>query len=707
MSLIQKIRDKYARVSVIAIGVALLGFILMDAFSGGTSIFGGPDTTIGKINGDKIEADAFTRRVSEISRRQGFEGENGTAQAVNGLWQQEITDRIMGEQYDELGLTVSEKELDQILFAAEPSEEVKQIFGNPQQWDPAALRQRVNQIKRSGTPEEKSQLNETMEYLEKLTLQKKYNALLTNSVYIPKWFLEKRNVDNSQMANAAYVSVPYTTIADSTVKVTDAEINEYVKAHQADYDQKEATRSISYVQFSAAPSAADSAQVRNQLLSLRDSFQRTGNVKEFLIANRSLAQFNETYISKDDINMQSKDSIFNTPVGAVAGPFAEQEAFIMAKMLAKKTQPDTVKVRHILVALNPTDATGQPGAARDSVTAKRLADSVQNVIAAGANFDSVAVRVSDDAGSKFKGGVYDSITRQTQFVPEFKDFAFNNPTGARGVVKTQFGYHYMEVLSQRGSSPVYQVAFFALPIEASPETVSEASNGANMFAGTAKDEKSFNDYFEKNLKGKGYNKLVATNLKPMDFFVTGINGSARELVKETFSAEKGDVISPSQPINNTYIVAVVTDVQEAGVPSASAVRSLVEPVLRNRKKAEMIRSQMGKVSDLTAVSTKFNQPVQPADSIRFGGGGALGYESKVLGAIFNPANKGKVCPEGIAGQAGVYAIRTDAVYTTAVENASIEQQRQMLEMQARQMFRSPVDILQKKADIKDYRSKFY
>jgi peptidyl-prolyl cis-trans isomerase D len=193
----------------------------------------------------------------------------------------------------------------------------------------------------------------------------------------------------------------------------------------------------------------------------------------------------------------------------------------------------------------------------------------------------------------------------------------------------------------------------------------------------------------------------------MDFFVTGINGSARELVKETFTADKGDVISPSQPINNTYVVAVVTDVQEAGVPSASAVRSLVEPVLRNRKKAELIRSQMGKVTDLTAVSAKFNQPVQPADSLRFGGGGALGYESRVLGAIFNPANKGKVAPEGIAGQAGVYAIRTDAVFTTAVENASIDQQRQMMEMQARQMFRSPVEILQKKADIKDYRSKFY
>jgi peptidyl-prolyl cis-trans isomerase D len=707
MSLIQKIRDKYARIAVIAIGFALLGFILMDAFAGRSSIFGSQDTTIGKINGEKIEADVFMRRVSEISRRQGFEGENGTAQAVNGLWQQEVNDRVMGEQYEKLGLTVSERELDQILFSAEPSEEIRQIFGNPEQWDPAALRQRVNQIRRSGTPEEKAQLAETMEYIEKLTLQKKYTALLTNSVYIPKWFLEKRNVDNSQVANAAFVSVPYTTIADTAVNVTDAEINDYVKAHKRDFEQKEATRSISYVQFSAAPSSADSAVVRNQMLELRDSFQRTDNVKEFLVANRSLAQYNETYISRQDMNLQNRDSIFDAPIGAVTGPFAEQDAFLMARVMNRRTQPDTVKVRHILISLNPQDETGQAGTARDSVTARRIADSVQRVIAAGANFDSVAARVSDDPGSKFRGGVYDSITRQTQFVPEFKDFAFNNSTGSKGIVKTQFGYHYMEVLSQRGSSQVYQVAFFAQPIEASPETVSEASNAANMFAGTARDEKSFNEYFEKNLRTKGYTKLVAPNLRPMDFFVTGVNGSARELVKTVFEADRGDVVSPSLPINNNYIVALVTEVQDAGMPTASAARPVVEPVLRNRKKADMIRSQMGTISNLDAVATKFNQPVQPADSLSFAGGGALGYEPRVLGAIFNPANKGKVVAEGIAGQAGVYAIRTDAVFTTAVENASIEQQRMMMEMQNRQMFRSPVEVLQRRADIKDNRHKFY
>ncbi|MDB5208242.1 MAG: peptidylprolyl isomerase [Flavisolibacter sp.] len=711
MSFIQKIRDKYARVSVIAIAIALLGFILMDALAGKGS-GGDRETTIGKINGKEIEADAFTRRVNEISKRQGQQGQGeiGTEQAVNGLWQQEISDAVMGEQYKELGLTITTKELDQLLFGQNPPQEFRQAFSNPQtpdQWDPGAVRQQFNSIKKTGTPEQKQQLNELLEYLEKQALLNKYNALLTGSVYIPKWFLDKRNIDNSQMANAAFVSVPYTSIADSTVKVTDAEINDYVKAHQKDYELKEESRSISYVQFSANASAADSAKVRSDLMAIRDSFQATNNVKEFLIANRSQAQYSDTWISENDLTLQNKDSIFKTPTGVVGGPFTEPGVMLLSKILATKTQPDTAKVRHILIATATQDPqTGQFIPTRDTVLAKKTADSIQKAIAGGANFDSVMVKLSEDPSKAINKGVFDSITRNARLVPEFKEFALNNPVGYKGVVKTEFGYHYMEVLNQRGSSPVYKLAFFVLPIEASSETVSQANNDATLFAGNAKDEKSFNDYFEKNLKAKGMTKGIASNLHAMDFNLTGITGSSRELIKEVFTADKGDVIDPKL-INNNYVVAVVTDVEKAGLPSANSVRAMVEPVLRNKKKADQIKSQMGKITDLNAVAAKFNQQVQPADSVRFSGGGALGYETKVLGAIFNPANKGKVCPEGIAGQAGVYAIRVDATFTGAVENADIENQRKMLEMQGRQQFRSPVEVLQKKAEIKDYRAKFY
>src|SRR3569833_2785113 len=56
-------------------------------------------------------------------------------------------------------------------------------------------------------------------------LGKKYQGLISGAVYVPKWMAEKTAADNSSIANISYVTVPYTSIADSTVKVTDDDIN--------------------------------------------------------------------------------------------------------------------------------------------------------------------------------------------------------------------------------------------------------------------------------------------------------------------------------------------------------------------------------------------------------------------------------------------------------------------------------------------------
>jgi peptidyl-prolyl cis-trans isomerase D len=144
--------------------------------------------------------------------------------------------------------------------------------------------------------------------------------------------------------------------------------------------------------------------------------------------------------------------------------------------------------------------------------------------------------------------------------------------------------------------------------------------------------------------------------------------------------------------------------------SVAKARAVVEPVLRNEKKAEQIKNKIGKVSTLEAASAAVGQPVQVADSLRLNGANAVfGYEGKVVGAVFNPANKGKVVPEAIEGQSGVYVLRVDAISTAPVMGADVQQQQQMLKQQARQglMYRNPIQALQEAADITDNRAKFY
>jgi peptidyl-prolyl cis-trans isomerase D len=329
---------------------------------------------------------------------------------------------------------------------------------------------------------------------------------------------------------------------------------------------------------------------------------------------------------------------------------------------------------------------------------------VATAIRGGANFDSLEARYSTDQAAHQQKGVMTFSSADIQgkgFAKEFGDFIlFEGKPGDKKVVKTSFGYHYIEIMEHKGMEPHYKIAYFAKPIGASNETDATANNQASQFAGDSRDLKSFNDNYDKNLKAKGLPKLIATDIRPTDYSVNGL-GSSREFVKAVYEADRGDVLQPYR-VGDAYVVAAVTEVSEEGEISLAKARGVVEPVLRNKKKA---------VSTLEAVSTAMGQPVQNVDSLRFNGerNPALGYELKVLGAAFNPANKGKVVSEALEGQAGVYVLRVDNIGTTPVMTGSLEEQRQMLQMQARQglQYRPPTEVLKTSADIKDNRAKFY
>ena len=70
MQIIQSIRDKGAAIVIGVIALSLIGFILMDAQQGGSRLFSSFSTTIGKINGEKIELSDFNKKVEEAEDAQ-------------------------------------------------------------------------------------------------------------------------------------------------------------------------------------------------------------------------------------------------------------------------------------------------------------------------------------------------------------------------------------------------------------------------------------------------------------------------------------------------------------------------------------------------------------------------------------------------------------------------------------------------------------
>jgi peptidyl-prolyl cis-trans isomerase D len=714
MSVIQNLRDKYARWAAAAIGLSIVGFILMDALGGRGSLFDGQSTTVGNINGKKIELEAFntlmtTRRNS--AKTQGMDMPE--QQLLESVWNERVNELLLEEEYEALGITVSDAELNDLLFGANPHPEIKQAFSNEQgQFDSNAARQYFDNVKRSNNPVEIERVNQFVDELIRSRKEAKYMSLLSNSVYVPKWLVEKRNADNSLIANISYVSVPYSSIPDTAVKVSDDDIQQFINDRKNEFQQKEERRGISYVLFPVVPSGSDSSAARNSVMQLKSQFDTTTNYDDFMNKNGSNMPFYDSYISGKEIRHTNKDSILSQPVGVVYGPYLDQNNFIFSKVLGVKQWPDTVKVRHVLISFQVTDPqSGQVMGQRDDSTARRLVDSVAALHRSGQSFDSLVVKFSNDPGSVQTKGVYEGVTTG-RMVASFNDFIFDNKPGATGVVRTDYGYHFIEVMTHKGSSPAYKVAYLAKPIQVSSTTENNAYNQANAFAAKVEDLGSFNSEFDKNLKGRGINKVNAADIRAVDFSIAGINGSSRAFIKNVYEADRNEVVGPEK-IGDAYIVAVVTEVNKPGLQTPASVRSYIEPILRNKKKAQLIKNNIGSVTTLEAVSAKLKLPIETADSVRLGGGGLnpVNYESRVIGATFHPANKGKVVTQAIEGQSGVYVIRVNSTSTTPVGVANIDEQRKMLEVQTRQQMSnyqsSPVNVLRQIADIKDNRSKFY
>ncbi len=704
MSVIQRIRDKYAALVIGIIALSLVGFILMDAFVGRGRNMGNANGSVGKVNGEKIERNDFEKRITLQTAMYGAQAPQ-REQLISNVWDQTVDDIVMNQEYEKAGLQFSAKELNDVLFGANPPQWLSQQFSDPKtgQFNVNQAKQYFAQIKKQKNNPNLEMFNEA--YIKPTisqTLRTKYMALLGNSSYVPKWMAERTLAGQNAVARFSYVSVPYTTINDSSVKVTDDEIKNYINKHQESFRQDEAVRSVSYVIFNASPSAADSTKVLAQVNSLKSEFA-AADPETYLARVSTETPYFNGYTLGSNLQVSNADTIKKLANGQVYGPYIDAANYTLAKMIDKRTMPDSVKVRHILIK---TAEKGQATLA-DSVAKKRI-DSIAAAAQAGADFDALVQKYSDDEGSKNSRGEYDFTSSQfPNLSREFAEVAFYGKTGDKKVVKVENqsygGYHYIEVLDQNKIELAYKIAYLSRPIEASQETINTANNSAAQFAAASRNRKQFDE----NAGKKHLPVLSAPNLKQNDFQIAGL-GESRQFIRWVFENKTGNVSEPYE-IGDKYIVAVVTGESDKGLMNVAKARPLAEPLIINEKKAQQIISSKIKGSTLEQVAQSAGVSVLHADSVGFAQPFIpnIGNEPKIAGAAFNKSLQGKMS-EPIAGNTGVFIIKDENVSALPNTSTNAEQLRKQLEMQQKQMggYRS-IEALKKAANIKDSRFDFY
>lgn len=711
MSIIQNIREKGAVIVIAIIALSLIGFILMDSRSGTGKLFGGGNTTtLGSVNGDKIEYDEFNAKVKEMEQQYPNSGADQRNQIMQSVWDQMVAEKIVTEQFNDLGLTFTPKEMSAIMFSDEAPQQLKQAFTNKEtgQYDIEQAKQWWAQTKKSKNAEQRSAIStQIIDPMRLNSLYTKYTSLIAGSIYSPAWLSKVTDAQKNNFASISYVAIPYTVIPDSTVKITDKDIEKYIDNNKKRFKQ-EAGRMIFYVSFNAAANHNDSVRIKESLEQLKPQLAADTNMKAFLGRNSSTISYFDGYTPKSKIQVPDKDSIISLADGKVYGPYLDGKNYVIAKKISTKILPDSIKCRHILLGTNDPQ-TGQ--ALMPDSTAHKIADSVETAIKNGANFDTLEAKYSTDKTAHNDKGVmtFDLTTIQGEnFAKEFGDFLLNEKGETKKVIKTQFGWHYIEILEKKNPQPAYKVAYMAKEIAPSDETINLANAAATKLSGQARDKQSFDKYISQN----GLNKIAfPTAVKENDFQLGGLQ-DARQIIKWAFDAKEGDVSEPFS-LKDQFVVALVEKKVSEGNPDVNTARLQAEPIIRNMKKAEEIKKKLNNPTTLEAAASAYKLQVlntRTDSTLTFDAQiiNGVGSEPKVAGAAFNKTYQSKVSPP-IAGNTGVFVIKVNGISTKpALSPEMLSQQKnndQSRVMQAAlgQSFNS----LKKMAKIKDSRSKFF
>ena len=276
MSIIQNIRERGAWIIFGIIAIALIAFILQDGIGrkrGASDI-----SNLGKVNGQVINKIEFEEKLDVQLQNYAAQGVK-REQLLGFLWSQEVDRLLVKSEEEKLGLSVGTKELSEVLFGNESP--FKQEFTDKTtgEFKVNDAKQAVDQIKKSKNADQIKQIEKI--YIEPSVenrIRNKYQVLVIKGVQVPKWLSEKQFAETNAIASISFVGIPYTTIVDSTIKVSDDDIATYLKENAAAYQVEEGSRAISFIGFSAAPAAQDSVSARQEIEALKQDFKKR-NIK--------------------------------------------------------------------------------------------------------------------------------------------------------------------------------------------------------------------------------------------------------------------------------------------------------------------------------------------------------------------------------------------------------------------------------------------
>lgn len=688
VSVLERIRRRTGLLVGI-VGLALVIFILESLLGSGKSIFGGNEmSSVGSINGHKIDRNEFLARIDAQlnnyrQRNQGADVDDNTrAQITESVWQQYISDLVIKPQFDKAGIIVGEDELyDRVVANPAPSiiqnlsdqnGQINAQFARP---DGSLDLVKWKQAVQSVTGDQEIAVRQMEDQVKNTRYFEKYRALINKGLYVTKAEAKAIFKNQNTKMDIAYALKRFDSVSDSTVKLTDSDLQKYYNDHSYMFMNNETTRKVEYVAYNVVPSPEDLATIE------KDAIRAAGEFKGKSMRDDSafIAQESEngaiTIQNMTKKTMIIRDSsVYTAAPGTVFGPYNEGAYFKIYKVEMINSMADSAKIRHILIGLTDPK-TQQP--IRTKERAKKEADSLLTLIKdKKVTFDTLVKTVSNDLGSISKGGDYGWFDESKGFVEPYTNAGLMGTKGNISVVETQFGYHIIEVLDvSKTRHNSYKVAQIFKLITPSEETNQAIFAKANQFGG----ENNTGDLFDKGVENQKLIKRMADNIKEGDRQLPGLE-QAKELVKWAYTAKKGDVSVFT--FADKHVVAKLSSIKEKGILPLEEVKDEVTVKARQDKKATMFleefKNKAGSSKNVEDVASKMGVEVrkQMLSGMDHNIEGA-GHDDIMVGTALG--TKAGSSSKPTVGDNGVFVLAVNAVNQAEPEPADFKAQQKQAE----------------------------
>jgi peptidyl-prolyl cis-trans isomerase D len=416
-------------------------------------------TTIGKINGKSIDARTYQSYVQQgIDNRQRDMPASLTLEERNQIedqvWEQLIESQVLESEYARRRITVTADEIVQAMRNSPPAEfrDVPE-FQTDSQFDLAKYqRWLTSSVGAQYLPALEAQYRDQLR-------RSKLLRVVAADIYLSDAALWEQYRDEHEKVKVGLTAIiSRNAIADSSAKVTDAEVTSYYRSHQDEFKRPE-TAFLSFVALPRRTNVADTAAARERADSARAEILRG---TPFADVARRESQDSASAVNGGELGEWTKGAMdpafdsaaFAIPLRKVSTPVLSQFGYHLIEITSRKG--DKAKGRHILI---PIEVAGEH---RDRLDAQ--ADSLERLAAERddpAALDTVARALSLPIG---RSGPVQKGTRVqlgNVVVPDAGAWAFQGtPKGATSpVIETGIAYYVfrLDSLQPEGVPPLASI----------------------------------------------------------------------------------------------------------------------------------------------------------------------------------------------------------------------------------------------------------